>query len=166
MSALDLLAEPRIIFAWGMPYADFWAEAEPLLRAHSAEVNAYPGVLGFDIDHDRYRFAERSKTLHLLTAHDRGKLVGYFALSVGRHSQDKSILIGIGDALYAHPDYRRMHLGTDLIRRGIDCMREVGVNIMTMRDRLDRGNGDYLKRFGFVPQEISCSMILKQPVRP
>jgi ribosomal protein S18 acetylase RimI-like enzyme len=147
---------------WGQPYVEFFAEAAQMIRAHWNEVGAHRDIIDLNPDHNRYINAERMGMLHILTARDGHKLVGYFAMMVMAHPRDKSVTIGAQEFIYADPAYRREQLGPMLEDEALARLEELKVNMAFFREKEGR-SGAHLRRRGFEPVETTFVKVLHKP---
>lgn len=153
-----------IKLTWGQPYVEFFAEAATMIRAHWNEVGANRDILKLNPDHNRYIQAERLGILHLLTARDGHKMVGYFAMVTMSHPRDKSVTIGAQEFIYADPAYRRHQLGPMLEDEALDHLDKLGINMAVFREKEGR-SGAHLRRRGFEPIETTFVKFLHAPER-
>jgi hypothetical protein len=164
-TSLQTIESPEvdIRYAWGESYDAFRREAQPLIERHWNEVGSHRDILRLNIDHDRYLFLEKSKIFHLLTARDRGHLIGYFGVSVIPYPRDKDARLGVDEFIYAMPEYRRHYVGLEMVERGEKYLGELGCHIVAFREKVLGPNHGYLKHLGFEPQELVCTKILNLP---
>lgn len=149
---------------WGQPYIEFFAEAATMIRAHWDEVGAHRDILMLNPDHNRYINAERLGMLHILTARDGHKMVGYFAMMIMAHPRDKSATIGAQEFFYADPAYRREQLGPMLEDEALARLHDLKVNMAAFREKEGR-SGAHLRRRGFEPMETTWMKVLRAPER-
>lgn len=129
--------------------AECYAEGVELLHLHWQEIAPYQDLLTLNPDMDIYRTAEEKGTLHIITARDNGKLVGYIILMVHRHLHYKHVLIATDDIHFLHPDYRQGGAGVRLFMSAEKEMRKLGVKILVMRTKANHDHGVLFERLGY-----------------
>jgi GNAT superfamily N-acetyltransferase len=154
-----LYVQPKL--QWGLGYDAFLNEGAELICAQWDEVKLFPGVLSLHPWSGMYRRAEMGRCLHILTARDAGKLVGYLGIIISRHPMDETATCVWDAFIYASPAYRQHWLGIRLLKEGIVCARQLGASIVFFHERARHRGGGYLRRLGFEPHEITYSMVLK-----
>ncbi len=152
-----------ITFHWGMPYAEFFAEAIKLIKPHWLEVGSHRHVLSLNPDHARYMALEKAGMLHILTVRDSGKLVGYFFLTVMRHPRDQTWTLGNDELVYISPEYRESGVGLDMYREALKRLDDLQTNMAFFREKARRKGGGFLRWFGFEPVETVSAKILRAP---
>tara|TARA_R110000868_G_C10597262_1_gene740144 strand:- start:196 stop:651 length:456 start_codon:yes stop_codon:yes gene_type:complete len=88
--------------------ADVERDIVPLMHAHDKDV-AHVDFADWplDVDMEVYRNLERIDKLRVFTARDAGELVGYCTIFIVRSHQRRSLTVGMEDALYLKPEYRK-----------------------------------------------------------
>lgn len=116
---------------------DCLEEMKPLLEAHWLEVAKYQDKIAFSPDYDRYFLLENQGMLHIATARDDGKLVGYYISIVApslHYSQD---LFAVNDVLFLDPEYRSKDTGYQMFKFAEKCLKVLGVSVMTIHMKTD-----------------------------
>jgi GNAT superfamily N-acetyltransferase len=140
-----------ISFEWEKGYDRFYAEAEPLIRAHWNEVGTHRDILQLNPRHDAYRFLEKSGNLEMLVARCDGAIIGYFFLIFTQHPRDISKILAQDDIVYAKPEYRRQLLGFTLTKIALARAETRGFIVAF---RAKDGRCSFLKRLGFSPRDV------------
>lgn len=107
-------------------------ELKPIFSQHWEEIAMYQDVVEYAPDWDKYFALERSDILHLLTARDDGKLVGYFMALVIPGMHYKHTTYAMNDILFLHPDYRKTGLSIDLFKYAEAYFVGLGVDVMSI----------------------------------
>lgn len=130
----------------------FW-EAQELFRAHWDEIAEMKDVNVLDPDVDEYRALAKSGRLHILTARDEGKLVGYYAAFIKNNLHYKSVIVGSDDLYFIHPAYRRGGVGVRLLLAAERMQREAGAVIAVLKEKLSHPHAALFERLGYKPME-------------
>ena len=91
-------------------------EIEPLLEEHWNEVSNNRDVIKLNPDWDTYYILEEQGMLHIFTARDNGKLVGYFVTITRLNIHYKDHLFAANDAIFIKKEYRKGFTGIRLIK--------------------------------------------------
>jgi len=76
---------------------------------------------------DKYIQIEMAGMLHLFTARDAGKLVGYLLVVVHPHLHFADSIYGFVDAFYVLPPYRDTEIPADLVAETEKVMSDAGI---------------------------------------
>src|SRR3990167_4165352 len=88
--------------------ADCFDESRELQQQHFQEIAQNKDVLGgVNPDREMYMKLDALGLIHVLTARDDGKLVGYFVAFVRKHMHYQHIMCGSDDLFYLAPSHRR-----------------------------------------------------------
>lgn len=141
----------------------FWQaleDAAPLLPRHFDEIAENKEILGRpDPDLDRYRILDATGKLHTLVARDGARLVGYFVCITDNALHYRTIRAGSEDLYYLAPEYRGRP-GFQLILEAERMMRELGVQVATMKTKEANNKGPVLERLGWRPFErVYCKVL-------
>lgn len=112
----------------------FFAEVEPLLKAHQAEVESplISDGQALDPDWDSFLALEAAGALRLYTVRRRGRLAGYWAFVVRADLHYKTQLTASGDVLFLHREFRKGGTGGAFIRWCVAALKEEGVNVVNV----------------------------------
>jgi GNAT superfamily N-acetyltransferase len=129
--------------------AEAYDEAQQLLEMHWQEIALNKDAIKLNPDLAQYEEAEKAGCLRIFTARDDGRLVGYFALLVQRslHYQDHAF--ANNDVIFLHPDYRKGHAASKLIKFAVECLAHDGVSMVFINTKTHRPFDVLLKRLGF-----------------
>jgi GNAT superfamily N-acetyltransferase len=155
------IADIKPTLVWGMSYDNFLDEAAEMICDHWDEGEPFNHILNLNPNHDMWRLAEKMGRLHILTARDAGKLIGYFRLVLAPHTQDVTKIMAWDNVFYVLPEYRRYGIGPMMMKEGLRKAVELGASIAFFREQYrGDGRGGYLKRLGFEPHEIVYAKVL------
>jgi len=122
-------------------FADTYEEALPLLCAHWEEVGVNKEAVPFDPDVKGYLELEQLGMFHVVTARERGRLVGYHASLVKTHLHYNSTLVAFTDIYYLDPVQRaKPRAALRLFQATEKTLRQRGVRLIisTTKIHLDK----------------------------
>jgi hypothetical protein len=120
-------------------FADMLPELQELLPLHYDELSItkehWPLAPRFDL----YMEMEGVGVLHVVTARDEGRLVGYVIAMVLPNLHYSDCMMAVEDVYYLLPEYRRGRTGIKLFQAFEARMKEVGANriVITTKVHLD-----------------------------
>jgi len=103
----------------------FYPDAEGLFPHHWREVALDQKEIPLDMDIDRYAALDEAGILHIVTARDRGRLIGYHTSLIMGHLHYRRSLHAMVDLYYISP----------LWRRGTTALRLFGTAHRTLKER-------------------------------
>lgn len=142
----------------------FFPDARALLVEHWGEIAEKKDLLRLDPDMMRYGSLEKNNVLHIVTARDEGRLVGYYAGLVNTHLHYKSVVVGIDDVYFIHPAYRDNGLGTRLFLAVEELLRMLKADISVVKVKLRHDHDKLLTSLGYEPFERVYWKALGLPV--
>lgn len=111
-------------------WSDCKAEMALLWPLHWEEVANDKDKIKLDVWYEAYDEMEKSGQLHIVTARDEEKIVGYHWSVVRPHLHYKSSLTAYTDIYFLHPSYRRGMNGIKLFKFVEKSLKERGVEKM------------------------------------
>jgi hypothetical protein len=142
--------------------ATFQTEAQVLLEQHYQELTLHKEYIKLSVDWDKYYKLESAGGFVLITARDKGKLIGYSAFFISNHIHYKNTKIAMNDVLFLHKDYRKGSAGIKLIKESEKIMKELNVSKIIWHVKLSNDFTPILKRMGYVVEEVCVGKILKE----
>ena len=152
--------------------AEAWSaiaeEIKPLLALHWSEVGNFRDAVPLDPDWQSYLDLEARGTLHVTTARDGGRLVGYYVAYVMPHPHYKSTLFGFVDVFFMLPEYRRAANGIGLFQAMEAAMRDrmksLGHSKMVLvsRGRMENDPTPMFRRLGWDVVETAYVKLLTE----
>lgn len=106
-------------------------ELKPLLNDHYEEIAIYQDKIDLNPNYEMYKALEDLGNLHVLTARDEGRLVGYCVTFIQSHPHYIDHLFAANDILYIMPDYRHTELAPNMLNVLEEIMKEKEVSVMT-----------------------------------
>lgn len=141
-------------------YYDVIEEIKPLLEAHYEEVAWYQDEVPFDPDYEKYEVMANTGLLHIVTARDDGKLIGYFVSLVASGMHYKQTKFALNDILFVHPDYRGGSVAYKMFKYAFAALKEIGVDIITIHMKTDAPFEPLCLALGMAKQEYLYSIYL------
>lgn len=133
--------------------AQFLPEALPLLRGHWSEAGSCSQTCQLDIDVTLYAAIERAGALHISTAREGEKLVGYAIYFVQQYPHVRQVCMAQSDALYLHPDHRKGFAGLHLLQAAERALAARGVTNIMQTCTVKKDFGVLLRRMGYTNTE-------------
>lgn len=131
-------------------WADALPEMEPILVQHWREIALGHDKVPLDIGRDKYQALCDAGSLHVATARDDGKMVGYHVAIVSGHLHYMSTLHGITDVYFLLPEYRQGRTGIRLFQFVEKEMRRMGVKKLFTGCKLHTAGGKSGKLFEYL----------------
>ena len=132
-------------------FSDIAPDLPPLFLRHFEEVAHDKDRISLAPDWEGYSMLEAAGRLHIITARDDGKLVGYFFADIGYGLHNHTSLISGTDMFYLDPEYRKGLNGYRLLKTAIEGLEFDKMKIQT---KIDRNLGRIFERLGFRAAEI------------
>ena len=102
------------------------SETDGLFRIHWEEIALDKDSIPLDIDYDRYLSLEQEGHLHVVTARDNGRLIGYYSAIIGPHLHYKGTKMAHTDVYFVIPEYRLTRVGMSLFIFAEKTLRDRG----------------------------------------
>ncbi len=131
-------------------------ELEDILKLHSKELTEFSASL--NPDWKRYQQIENMNALHIVTARDNEKLIGYYVSIIATHHHYKDALIAENDVHYILPKYRKGWLGYKFLKQVIQFLKERNVDIILHSMKADHSYLPITKRLGFKLTDYKLTM--------
>jgi GNAT superfamily N-acetyltransferase len=144
------------------PFSAVIDEAVPLLQRHYEEIALNKATTPLAPDWSAYATLEAAGFLHIVTARDEGKLVGYSAYIVGQRNLHYDFQMAETDIFYLAPEYRKGMAGVALLKFSETSLRAIGVQRIVTKTKLspEHDLGPLLERLGFSPIERVYTKVL------
>lgn len=134
-------------------FKDLRDEIDDLWLSHYKEIARHQDKIALSPDYDRYMELDQAGVLHIVTARDESKLVGYFFSFVMPNLHYKEHLMSMNDLLYILPSHRKGRIGTKMLQYAEETLKEMGVTKMMINVKLANDFGVLLERLGYVAIE-------------
>ena len=138
-----------------------WPEAQPLMAANYAEAELNTRV-PFEIAADLAGQMQLAGSMKIITARVP-QLVGYLFWFLAPRMDSAMTLIAQEGPWYVTPEWRKRGVAMALMRKGIEELRQIGVNLLFLHDRQPVGGPDLapiFARLGAKPDQRQWLMEL------
>jgi len=142
-------------------WRDVLPEMEPILVQHWHEIALGHAKVPLDIARDKYQEFCDAGVLHIVTARDDGKLIGYHVAIVSGHLHYQGTKHGITDVYFILPEYRTGYVGIRLFRRVEQEMKAMGVVKLVTAAKLHTANGRTGRLFEFLGYNAAETVFTK-----
>ena len=137
------------------------AEVQPLIELHYEELTLHKQVVKLDPDWNRYKSLADQKMITIITARDKGVLIGYSLFFVSPHIHYKNNIMANNDVLYLHPDYRQGRTGLKLIRKCEQVLQEQQVDKIVWHVKYAKDFRQILYRLGYEDEDALVGKIIR-----
>jgi len=124
-------------------------EAQPLLIKHYEEIALHQESIQLNINWPAYERMDEDGRLHICTARDGDKLVGYFANIIVPHLHYQDHLFSHNDVIFVDPEYRKGFTAWRLIKFATEQLTIAGVSVMMINIKRHKPFDQLLKRLKF-----------------
>jgi|SRR5208283_833455 len=124
-------------------------EIDTLTKLHWEEIALDKDKIELAPDFEKYAILEDKGVLHVITARDGGKLVGYHISFIQPHLHYRNDLMCFTDIYFIHPDYRDGLVGLQLFRFIESEMKKLGVCKLIAGCKDHRNLATLFKRLGW-----------------
>jgi len=122
-------------------------EGEDILKLHSEELSEFSFKL--NPDWKVYQQLEDMNTLHIVTARDDDKLIGYYVSIIYTHQHYMGTVVAENDLHYLLPEYRKGWLGYKFLKQVIQFLKERNVDVITHSMTVRHSYLPIVERLGF-----------------
>ena len=131
-------------------------EFEDILKLHSKELTEFSFKL--NPDWKVYQKLADINALHIVTARDDKKLVGYYVSFIMTHHHYKDALVAENDLHYILPEYRKGWLGYKFLKEVVQFLKRRNVNIIMHSMKASHSYLPLTERLGFRLMEYKLIM--------
>ena len=131
-------------------------EFEDILRLHSEELTEFSFPL--NPDWKVYQQLEDVNALHIVTAREGERLIGYYVSFITTHHHYKDALVAENDLHYILPEYRKGWLGYKFLKKVIQFLKRRNVNIISHNMKVSHSYLPLTERLGFRLMEYKLVM--------
>lgn len=140
------------------------AEIEDIAGFHWEELALDQLLFQRDLDHERYLKMDELGMMHVVTARDGAKLVGYIVCFVMPHLHYKSSgLTALADMYYLLHEYRKGGLGVRMFREMERGLKERGVIRAHMSCKVHEDHTRLFEGMGWKLTDYTFSKLLVAP---
>jgi L-amino acid N-acyltransferase YncA len=127
------------------------AELLSIVYEHWKEIALDQERIPLDPDSNYYKTLDEQGVLHIVTARDEGKLVGYYVSLVRTHPHYQGTLFGLVDLYFILPEYRLAHTGLELFKAMEQSLKERGVKSLISTTKAHYNLTPLFKRLDWEP---------------
>ena len=129
---------------------DVFNEMKPYFKAHYDELATFKDKIPkVDVDGLFYARLESAGCLHVVTARDEARLVGYYVGAVLPQPHYKNIICASADLYYLAPEYRKAQNGVMFLLFIQDSLKERGVQWVIMGTKMNKDLGELYRALGY-----------------
>ena len=128
-------------------------EMKHLWPLHWQEVAGDKDVIKLEPHYEMYEALNTQGQLHVVTARNLGKIIGYHISIVRPHLHYKSSLSSFTDVYYIHPDFRKGMVGVKLFKEVEKSLKQRGVQKMFTGTKLSLDMGRLFEHLGWKETE-------------
>ena len=137
-------------------------EMIPLLQDHYSEIARNQDFVELDPNYDQYQLLDESDMLHVFTARDGGKLIGYVVTFLAPNLHYKTTNFGLIDILFLKKEYRGRMVGYKMIKSAEESLKTIGVQVLQIGMKLAHDFGPMLERMGYTEIERTFEKVLRR----
>ena len=134
-------------------YPDIIEEMKVLFDAHWEEIDGDKDAIKLDPKYESYERMHKSGMLHMVTAREGSKMIGYLVSFVATHLHYAARLTAHWDIYYIAPEYRHGRVGIQLFKFSEAALKAIGVQKIYAHTSLKNDIGPILERLGYLPTE-------------
>lgn len=138
------------------------AEVQPLIELHYEELTLHKQVIKLDPDWNRYKSLADQNMITIITARDKGVLIGYSLFFVNSHIHYKNNIVANNDVLFLHPDYRQGRTGLKLLRKCEQVLQEQQVDKIVWHVKYAKDFRQILYRLGYEDEDALVGKIIRE----
>lgn len=131
-------------------------ELDGILELHVEELSKFSSEL--NPDWKVYQKLEDNNLLHIVTARDDKKLVGYYVSIIVMHYHYKDVVIAENDIHYILPEYRKGWLGYKFLKQVIQFLKRRKVDVILHTMKADHSYLPITERLGFKLTDYKLTM--------
>ena len=132
-------------------------EMKPLFEEHWDEIDIHKDKIKLNPDYDKYLTLDAIGMLHVLTARDDDKIIGYFISFIQSNMHYKDYTFALNDVLFIHPDYRKGSVGYKLFKKAEVSLKELGVEVLMIQSKVKHDFKSIMDKLDFERVEYTYS---------
>lgn len=135
-------------------------EMAPFAPLHWEEIALDHNAVPLDMNWNKYREMDKSGMLHLVTARDDGKIIGYHVSMIGGHLHYKSTLHASVDLYFVKQEYRKGRIGIKLFKFTEESLKAIGVQKIVTGTKVHKDNSRLFEYLGYHNTEIIFTKLI------
>lgn len=133
--------------------ADVFDEIQPMLENHWQEIALHKDSIELNVNWPAYERMDEDGRLHICTAREGDKLIGYFVNIIVPHLHYQDHLFSHNDVIYVDPEYRKGFTAWRLIKFATEQLTIAGVSVMMINIKRHKPFDQLLRRLKFTETE-------------
>lgn len=133
-------------------YRQLRADADALRIVEDHFVEVAPGSIPLALDHGQFEWMCQNNILHIVTARDEGKLVGYHFTICKKHLH-RDCMAGYVDAFYVDPEHRTGRTAMRLFQYAEETLMRRGVKWIYSGSKNVKDVGRLMEYLGYTDIE-------------
>jgi len=138
-------------------------ECFELAKDHYEEIASDKEIVKLNPWYFGFEELERVGAMKIITAKDNSKLIGYAFFIVQRSLHYYDFIVAMADLYYVTPEYRKSGVGTELLNKSEEILKELGVHQIYMRTKVYANFGPLLEKIGYEEVEIAYKKNINIP---
>ncbi len=131
-----------------------------LFPIHWEEVALNKDSIPLEMWFEEYDRFAKAGILHIVTARDDDKIVGYYWAIIRHHMHYANSLTAFTDMFFLHPKYRKGMSGYNLIKFFVESVKEKGVQRVISNVKTHLDTSAIFKRLGFIQAETVYTKVV------
>jgi len=136
---------------------DCLEEIRPLVEDHHEEVDMYKDKIKVNPDYDKYFAMEGLGIVHIVTARDDGKLIGYLISFVTPHIHYSDHKYATNDLIFIDASYRKTKTGFEMLKFAEESLKGEGVDVINITMKASHPFDSLCEGLGYTYSEKSYS---------
>jgi GNAT superfamily N-acetyltransferase len=128
---------------------DLIEEIIPLTEEHWGEIARNKDVIKLNPNYDTYKTLQDLGMLHIVTARDEGRLIGYAITLITPNLHYSDHLFAVNDILFISKKYRGGRTGYRMFKYMEKCYRERGVSVVHIHSKLAHDFAKLMDHLGY-----------------
>lgn len=135
-------------------------QMEWLYPLHWEEIALNKNSIPLKMWFEEYDKLAKADILHIVTARDDDKIVGYYWAMIRHHMHYADSLTAFTDMFYLHPKYRKGMNGYKLIKFFVESVKTKGVQRIISNTKVHLDTSVIFKRLGFIQAETVYTKVI------
>lgn len=138
-------------------------ECFELAKNHYEEIASDKDIVKLNPWYYGFEELEKAGAMKIITAKDNGKLIGYAFFLVQRSLHYYDFIVAVADLYYVDPKYRHNNVGTDLLNKSEEILKDLGVHQIYMRTKVYADFSPLLEKNGYNKIEVAYKKNINIP---
>ena len=132
-------------------------EMMPILELHWEEIAHHKDRIKLNPDYALYQSMQDAGILHIVTARDNNRLIGYFISVVSPNLHYSDHLYATNDILYIDKEHRGKMVGIKLFKFAEKELYNLGVDVIVLHSKVQADFKSLVERIGYTHVENQYS---------